>query len=404
MSVTPVENPSFRVVWGDDDYAVKRQARQCFDQWIRENPGADEEIIEATAGNSEEALKCLARLREALQTLPFFGGSKSIWFRDCNFFGEERAAMAEAVVGELNRLVEELASFRWAGVRLLISSGPMDRRRVFYKNLAKIALLEHLPGLSADDRDWREKAENLAAGEFRSAGKTISAEALSALVEQVGANARALASEAGKLVAYVGEAGRIGLEDVEAIVTRGRHARAFALADAFGERNLTRTLERLDEELWSMQSDRQKSEIGLLYGLIAKVRAMLMAKEMLAEGWLKPTSDYRGFQGQLSALKQREAGRFPTDRRCNPLDINAYVLFRATQHARNFTREELVRAMEELLRCNRHLVGSGLEGGMVLQLAVSRLLARSVPEAEAEVKVEPGRGGRPLLEARSGRA
>jgi DNA polymerase-3 subunit delta len=235
MAEPAVENPFFRVVWGDDDFAVKRQARRIFDEWSKAHSGADEEIIDASVGNSDEALKALARLRESLQTLPFFGGSKSIWFRDCNFLGDERAATAEAVVSNLADLLKELAAFRWSGVRLLISAGSMDRRRTFYKTLGKLAVMEHFPGLSAEDKDWREKGENLAAAEFRSAGKTISAEALSSFVEQVGANARALSAEAQKLVAYVGDRTAIVLEDVDAIVTRGRHARAFALADAFGD-------------------------------------------------------------------------------------------------------------------------------------------------------------------------
>ena len=36
----------------------------------------------------------MARLREALQTLPFFGSGKVVWLRDCNFLGDERTASA----------------------------------------------------------------------------------------------------------------------------------------------------------------------------------------------------------------------------------------------------------------------------------------------------------------------
>jgi hypothetical protein len=32
--------------------------------------------------------------------------------------------------------------------------------------------------------------------------------------------------------------------------------------------------------------DSQKSEIGLLYGIIAKVRVLIMMKEMIQAGWL----------------------------------------------------------------------------------------------------------------------
>ena len=67
-----------------------------------------------------------------------------------------------------------------------------------------------------------------------------------------------------------------------------KDAKAFALGDALGDRDLPRALRRLDEELWELQFDKDKSEIGLLYGLISKVRAMILLKEMLREGWIKP--------------------------------------------------------------------------------------------------------------------
>src|SRR5665213_3390592 len=87
---------SLFLVCGDDDFAVKQKAKQFFLQWSAELGGMDHEIIEATAANSGEALNALARLREALQTLPFFGSGKVVWLRDCNFLGEERAASARS--------------------------------------------------------------------------------------------------------------------------------------------------------------------------------------------------------------------------------------------------------------------------------------------------------------------
>ena len=51
-----------------------------------------------------------------------------------------------------------------------------------------------------------------------------------------------------------------------------------------------------------MQFDKQKSEIGMLYGLISKVRSLLMLKEMIREGWVKATGDYHGFKAQLERV------------------------------------------------------------------------------------------------------
>ena len=66
------------LVFGEDEFAVKQRARQVYQQWTEELGGMDHEIIDAAVNNSGEALKALAKLREALQTLPFFGGGKVI--------------------------------------------------------------------------------------------------------------------------------------------------------------------------------------------------------------------------------------------------------------------------------------------------------------------------------------
>ena len=152
-------SPPLALVCGDDEFAVKQRAKQLYQQWSEELGGMDHEIIEATVSNSGEALTALARLREALQTLPFFGSGKVVWLRDCNFLGDERAASAAAVTETLNELAGELKDFKWSGVRLLISAGKVDKRKTFFKTLDKIGTVESFAGWSVDDRDWAERAE-----------------------------------------------------------------------------------------------------------------------------------------------------------------------------------------------------------------------------------------------------
>src|SRR5260221_14795024 len=92
------------LVSGEDEFAVKQRAKEIFGDWTRQLQGAEQEVIDASVSNSGEALRALHRLREALQTLPFFGSSKVIWLQNCNFLGEERAASAEAVTDSLVEL------------------------------------------------------------------------------------------------------------------------------------------------------------------------------------------------------------------------------------------------------------------------------------------------------------
>jgi DNA polymerase-3 subunit delta len=363
MSATKTSQP-LALICGDDEFAVKERAKKLYHQWCEELGGMDHETIEATVSNSGEALTALARLREALQTLPFFGSGKVVWLRDCNFLGDERTASAAAVTETLNELAEELKKFKWSGVRLLISAGKVDKRKTFYKTLDKIGTVEIFSGWSVDDRDWAERAEVVARAAVRVREKEISEEALGELVNRVGPNPRQIDNEIEKLCLFVGGRKKIEFADVAAICTRNKAARAFALGDALGDRDLPRLLRRLDEELWGVKTDSHKSEIGLLYGLISKVRAILLLKEMLREGWIKPEMDYNRFKAQLERVP---ADQLPADRRFNPLALNPYVLYKALPQAKKYTQGELVRAMDLLLRCNQRLVSSGLDETLVLQ-------------------------------------
>ncbi len=359
------------LVCGDDDFAVKARARQIFQQWSAELGGMDHETIEASVSNGGEALTVLGKLREALQTLPFFGGGKVVWLRDCNFLGEDRTASSAAVTEALAELAEELKTFSWQTVRLLISAGRVDKRKVFFKTLDKIGTVENFSAWSQDDKDWADRAEIAAGDALRKRQKAISEAALGELISRAGANARQLENEVEKLCVFVGDREKIELADVAAICARNKTAKAFALGDALGDRDLPRLLKRLDEELWETKFDTDKSEIGLLYGLIGKVRAMLLLKEMLREGWLKETRDYSQFKAQLERVP---ADKLPADKKFNPLALNPYVLYKALPQVKKYTSAELVRAMDVLLRCNQRLVSSGLDKAMVLQQALVQIV------------------------------
>jgi DNA polymerase III subunit delta len=368
---------SLALICGDDEFAVKKRAKEIYLQWSEELGGMDHEIIDASVSNGGDVLTAIAKLREALNTLPFFGSGKVVWLRDCNFLGDERAASAQVVTETLNEVADELKNFKWQNVRLLISAGKVDKRKTFFKTLDKIGSVENFAALSADDRDWVERAEVGARMAIREREKEISEEALSELVSRVGPNARQLETEIEKISLFAGSKKKIEFSDVVAICSQNKTAKAFALGDALGDRDLPRLFKRLDEELWETKFDSQKSEIGLLYGLISKVRAMLLLKEMIREGWIKPTNDYNNFKSQLERVPK---DKLPEDRKFNPLALNPYVLYKALPQAKKYTLGELVRAMDLLLCCNQRLVASGLDETLVLQQALVQIVS---PQAVA---------------------
>jgi DNA polymerase III subunit delta len=375
-STRPGTKPSpsswLHLIHGGDEFNVKARAQEIYRQWCEELGGFDHEIIPAAAGNAGEALKALARLRMALDTLPFFGSGKAIWFQDCQFLGEERTASTEAVIKALADLVPVLQSFPWGQVRLVITAGKVDKRRAFYKAFEKMGSVQAFTELTLDTPDWMERVASAARDALLQNQKRIDDDALSQLVAAVGPNLRHLQNEVEKLVLYLGDRDHVANTDVRAVVSRNKQARAFALGDALGERKLPTLLRALDEELWELVTDRRKSEIGILYGLIAKVRFMILVKEMIREGWLRPEREYSRFKSQVERL-QKQSLPLPEDKRFNPLAVNPFVLYRASIHAANYSSEELVEAMERLLQCNQRLVSSGLNEALVLQHALIQI-------------------------------
>lgn len=359
------------LICGEDEFAVKQRAREIYRKWSEELGGTDHEIVDAQVSHSGEALKALARLRESLQTLPFFGSGKAIWLQNCTFLGDERAASAQAVTETLGELAQELKEFRWDNVRLLVSAGKVDKRKTFYKTLEKIGSVETFAGWSINDKEWVVEAESWARTALRSLGKQVSEEALGQLVSHVGPNSRQLQSEVEKLALYVGPRSEVEVADVDAIITRNKQARAFALADALGERDLPRLLRCLDQELWEVKTDSKSSEIGLLYGLISKVRVMIFLKEMVREKWISPSSEFVQFKTQLQRVPVEA---LPSDKRFNPLAMNSYLLYKALPHARRYSISELTNAMALLLECNQRLVLSQLDETLVLQQTLIRII------------------------------
>ena len=119
------------LVFGDEDFLVRDRAKQIYEGWCAAAGGMDHEVVDGTVRNADEALQALAKLNEALQTLPFFGGNKVVWLRGANFLGDDRTASSAAVTDRLTELAKSWESFDWQGVQLLISAGKVDKRKSF---------------------------------------------------------------------------------------------------------------------------------------------------------------------------------------------------------------------------------------------------------------------------------
>ncbi len=362
------------LICGQDDHAISQRASTLFKQWSADCPDYEQEVVDGAAANVSEARQALARCLESLQTLSFFGTGKLVWFRHCHFLGEDRMAESKDVVEGLAAMIEEINQAGEGRFRLLISAGKVDKRKSFFKQFQKLASVEVLDGWDASKSDWVSEAEQRVRAVFEMEGLHIEPEATSLLVQLVGPKPRQIEQETEKLLLYASyqEKSQATADDVRQVVSRNKQARAFALGDALGSRDLQAAMRCLDEELWEVRQDRQRSAIGLLYGLIAKVRTMILAKEMHQRGWLRPEKQFFRFKQQLEQVP-RDA--MPQDARFNPLKTNPFVLFRALNHSMAYQMSELIAAMQHLYRANYQLISTKMGDAQVLQQALVSIIA-----------------------------
>ena len=368
------DSGSLYLVCGDEELAIKERSTSIFGQWKDRFPDYEEELIDATAGNAGEAERAIGKLLEAMQTMSLFGTGKRIWFHNCNFLGEERTSSVKIVIEGLAKVIEEFQQMDSLKVLIIISAGKVDKRKSFYKKFQKLGQVEVLRGWDASKSDWIPEAEKRIDEVFAESGATIHPEARAALIESVGPNARQLMQEAEKLALYTTDSGQASPEDVQHVVSRNKQAKAFALGDAVGNRNLSAAMRCLSEELWEMKLDRKRSALGLLYGLISKIRTLIMVKEMQRKGWLRMERQFFRFKQQLEQVPE---SAMPADPKFSPLKLNPYVLFRALPQSSNYATNELVSAMQILYEANRKLVSSSLDDGQVLQQSIVSIITKN---------------------------
>ena len=129
-----------------------------------------------------------------------------------------------------------------------------------------------------------------------------------------------------------------------------------------------------------MQTDSQRNEIGLLYGIISKMRTILFLKEMVKEGWIRPDVQYQQFKAALDRIPPEA---LPQDRKFNPLAMHPFMLYNSLGHTKRYSSEELVRAMELLLIANQRLVTTSTDEALILQDTLIRIVQGTASEAAA---------------------
>jgi DNA polymerase-3 subunit delta len=355
-------------VVGSDEAEVKRTAAELALKLTPPDAGDfGLETIDGAADNAEQAATRIRSTIEALRTLPFFGGAKLVWLKSANFLGDDQKARAASVQSALEELTEALDEELGNGITFLLSATEVDKRRSFYKSLAKRAELQIFDKLDSNRSGWEEEALEIAGERAKKRKLRFADDALELFVLLTGGDTRQIDNELEKIDIYLGEERTVNVDLVRNLVPLSRSGVIFELGNALAERDLSRALTLVRRLL-----DQGETAIGiLLVAILPTVRNLLLAKDLMERHRLsRPHAPFQ-FISTLNRLPAAATEHLP---RKKDGSINAYALGIAAQNAHRFETKQLSAGMEACLQANLQLVTTQLDHKLVLTEVVVKLI------------------------------
>jgi DNA polymerase III subunit delta len=360
---------NIHAVVGSDESEVKRVAAELAAQLTPPDAGEfGVEVIDACADNVDQAVAKIRLAIEALQTIPFFGGGKLVWLKNANCLGDSIIGRSASVQGALEDLAELLENGLGEGVTLLISATETDKRRTFYKALAKRAEVQVIDRLDSSRAGWEEEATEIVRRRAKARKLQFDEEALDLFVLLTGGDTRQIENELEKIDLYLGTARQVTVEQVRELVPLSRAGVIFELGNGLAACDLERALMLVKRLL-----DQGETAIGiLLVAILPTIRNLLLAKDLMERNRIpRPHAPFT-FISALNRLPAEATEHLP---RKKDGSINGYALGIAAQQAHRFQREKLIAGLEACLEANVRLVSSQLDHELVLTEIVVKLLA-----------------------------
>ena len=366
---TAESESNLHAIVGSDESEVKRVAAELAAQLTPPDAGEfGVEVIDACADNVDQAVAKIRSAIEALQTLPFFGGGKLVWLKNANCLGDSVIGRSAAVQGALEDLAELLEAGLGADVTLLISATDTDKRRSFYKTLAKRAEVQVIDRLDSSRAGWEEEATEIVRRRAKARGLQFDEEALDLFVLLTGGDTRQIENELEKIDLHQDRERSVSVDTVRELVPLSRAGVIFELGNALAACDLERALMLVKRLL-----DQGETAIGiLLVAILPTIRNLLLAKDLMERNRMpRPNAPFT-FISALNRLPAQATEHLP---RKKDGSINGYALGIAAQQAHRFQTDKLLAGLEACLEANLRLVSSQLDHELILTEIVVKLLA-----------------------------
>jgi DNA polymerase III subunit delta len=372
---TPQKSGNFFAVVGSDEGLVREKALLLYHQLtLGVDDGFTHETLDGIADNSESAFEICGSTVEALLTIPMFGGDKVVWLRNANFFSDTVTGRSQRTEAGVERLRATLERGIPDGVKFLLTTQGIDKRRAFWKFLEKTAEIQVHDRIDTSRDDWQDQVAALVTKKARELCLQFQPDALALFVMLAGEQSQQIANELEKLDLFLGlDRREVTEEDVRVLVPLSRAAIVFEIGKAIQLGNASRAIQLVDQQL-----EADESAIGIMRAsIIGVVRNLFMAK-LIMEKFKIPTGNYSAFAGGLNRLPEADRAWLPQKK--DGSGVNVFPIFLAADNAKNFELPSLQHVMEATLKADQALVTTGLDHRLILhRLIVEIATARKAP-------------------------
>ncbi|MBD1399588.1 DNA polymerase III subunit delta [Pelovirga terrestris] len=316
-----VEPPALILLYGEEDYLLN-QAHQRIRSAIFGTTRDDfnDHQFHAKSARVEEIL-------DAASTYPVFASRKLVTVKDVQLLA---AADQDKFSAYLEHPLEQTC--------LLMIADKIDSRRKFFQLFKKKGVVLKFDPLT--DRELPDVVRRA----MQQRGISISRDGLDLFCSLVSNSLHEIEGELDKLVLYLGSRRDIGVDDVEAIISRGRSENVFVLGEAIAKGDLVRALTLVRR--FAAASEPPLLVLNLItghYRLLWKIRAL-------------------DNQRCAAAEIARQVARPP------------FVVQRLLEQARRFSRRHFMAAYALFIETDLAMKSSGGDAGALLELMVIRLM------------------------------
>jgi DNA polymerase-3 subunit delta len=348
---------------GSDEDAVKKAAADLSAK-LAPDDAMNFETIDGRALTVDEAVNSIAKVREAILTLPFFGGGKLVWWKAVNFFDESGVGRLASVKEALETLLPDLEKVDGSSVTLLISASGLHKGRAFSKALLKIAQAKYfdLPDLrntSEDEIIFQIERRMTAAGLRPGPG------AAERFFEATGLDTSQWSQELEKLALYAGDSGQeLTRAEVNQVISGSREVLIWDFCAAVLGGDAKLALAQLSALL-----AQDESEVGILILLAGQIRLAALAAVLAENRMLR----IKGGRFAGAEVSPEWTAYLPRKKSGEP--ISTYSLGQAAQRGQRRPARFWFSALGAIYRTQGEMLTGESDKRRALELVVLEIVA-----------------------------